>query len=324
MKYPLLRLRRLRENPRLCTFLSEHQLQRKDLVQPLFVKEALVGSSPIPAMPGQFQFSLSALVEEAKKIEALGIPAVILFGIPEKKDQKGHEAFAEKGIVQRALSHIKRKCKKLLVITDICLCEYLSHGHCGHVEKGKILNDTSVKTLSRIALSHARAGADIVAPSDMMDGRVLAIRNILDKNKFHHLPVLSYAVKYASAFYAPFREAAGSAPAFGDRASYQMNPANAAEALREAAADLEEGADMLLVKPAFGYQDILYRIKEKFGCPVGSYSVSGEYAMIKAAVQKNWLDEKRTVLETHLSLKRAGANFIVTYWAKDLARWLRK
>ncbi len=334
MKNPFLRLRRLRENPRLRSFLSEHELQKKDLVQPLFVKEGLVRSEPIASMPGQFQFSSQALVEEAKRISLLGIPAVILFGIPAKKDLKGQEAFAKKGIVQKAVSDIKKKCKDLLVITDICLCEYLSHGHCGHLARRKveggrrkeftIENDTTLKTLAKIALSHARAGADVVAPSDMMDGRVLAIRKNLDKNGFQHLPIISYAVKYASAFYAPFREAAESTPAFGDRSSYQMNPANAKEALREAAADLEEGADILLVKPAFGYQDILYRIKEKYACPTGCYSVSGEYAMIKAAVQKGWLDEKRTVLETHLSLKRAGANFIVTYWAKDLARWLKK
>jgi porphobilinogen synthase len=275
-------------------------------------------------MPGQSQFSLQSLIVEAQKIETLGIPAVILFGVPAKKDLRGREAFAKKGVVQKAVSGIKKKCKELLVITDICLCEYLSHGHCGHIEKGKIVNDPSVKTLAKIALSHAQAGADVVAPSDMMDGRVLAIRKVLDKNRFQHLPIMSYAVKYASAFYAPFREAAESAPSFGDRSSYQMNPANTREALREAAADLGEGADILLVKPALGYQDILFRIKEKFACPTGCYSVSGEYSMIKAAVQNNWLDEKRTVLETHLSMKRAGANFIVTYWAKDLARWLKK
>ncbi|MBI3251787.1 MAG: porphobilinogen synthase [Candidatus Omnitrophica bacterium] len=322
MKYPILRLRRLRENFKLRNILSEHVLLKKDLIQPIFVKEGVSSAVEIPSMPGQFQFSLKSAAREAQKIESLGIPSVILFGIPAKKDSSGREAFAKKGIIQKAVSAIKKKCRRLLVVTDICLCEYQSHGHCGHVHKGKILNDPTVATLARVALSHARAGSDIVAPSDMMDGRVAAIRKILDQNKFEHTPILSYAVKYASGFYAPFREAAESAPAFGDRASYQMNPASASEALREAETDLNEGADILLVKPALGYADIVYRIKEKFHCPVGCYSVSGEYAMVKAAALKGWLDEKKIVMETHLGLKRAGANLIVTYWARDLAKWL--
>ena len=323
MKHPKVRLRRLREDARLRNLLGEHSLSKKELIQPIFVKEGLNHSLEIPSMPGQFQFSIDAAVMEAKKIEAVGLAAVILFGIPAKKDARGREAFAKKGIIQKAVQRIKKECKSLLVITDICLCEYTDHGHCGHVHKGKIQNDPTLKTLSRVALSHARAGADLVAPSDMMDGRVAAIRAILDKNKFENLPIISYAVKYASSFYAPFREAAESAPGFGDRASYQMNPANAKEALREAQTDLEEGADILLVKPALSYGDILFRIKDKFACPVGCYSVSGEYSMIKAAAQRGWVDEKKIVLETHLSMKRSGANLIITYWAKDLARWLK-
>ena len=323
-KYPEIRLRRLRENPALRGLVSENALLLKDLVQPIFVKEGILRSAGISSMPGQFQFPLNEAVCEAQKIEALGIPAIILFGIPEKKDLKGREAFAKRGIIQKAVSSIKKKCPKLLVITDVCLCEYLSHGHCGHIQKGRVMNDASVKTLASAALSHARAGADVVAPSDMMDGRVGAIRSLLDKNNFKHTPIISYAVKYSSGFYAPFREAAESAPAFGDRSSYQMNPSNAREALREAAADIEEGADILLVKPALSYLDIIRRVKDKFSIPVGGYSVSGEYSMIKAAAQKGWIDEKRVVCETHLSMKRAGASFIITYWAKDLASWLPK
>ncbi len=322
MKYPTLRLRRLRENATLRNMLSEHSLLKKDLIQPLFVKEGIARPVEISSMPGQFQFSLNTIVGEAKKIEALGIPAIILFGIPSRKDKSGGEAFSKNGIIQKAVGLIKKSCSKLLVITDVCLCEYLSHGHCGHIEKGRVVNDASVKTLAHVALSHAEAGADIVAPSDMMDGRVGAIRKLLDKNGFEYLPIISYAVKYASALYAPFREAAESSPGFGDRSSYQMNPANVKEALREAESDLAEGADLILVKPGLYYGDVLRQIKDKFSCPVGCFSVSGEYAMIRAASQKGWLDEKKTVLETHLAMKRYGANFIITYWAKHLASWL--
>lgn len=322
--HPQIRLRRLRENPAFRRLLSENTLLIKDLVQPIFVKEGLAKAVEIASMPGQFQFPLSGIVSEAQKIESLGVPAIILFGIPQKKDLKGYAAFAKHGVIQKAVSAIKKKCPMLLVITDVCLCEYLSHGHCGHIENGRVVNDRSVKTLAKAALSHARAGADVVAPSDMMDGRVAAIRNLLDKNNFKHTPIISYAVKYASSFYAPFRDAAESAPAFGDRASYQMNSANALEAMREAQTDIEEGADVLLVKPALSYLDILHRIKEKFFIPVGSYSVSGEYSMIKAAAQRGWIDEKKIVLETHLSMKRSGASFIVTYWAKDLSRWISR
>ncbi len=322
IKYPQVRLRRLRENPVLRSILSENSLNLKELVQPLFVKEGLSRPLEIQSMPGQFQWTQAALVEQAQKIQSLGLSAIILFGIPAKKDSKGLQAFSKNGVIQKAVQAVKKKCPKLLVITDVCLCEYLSHGHCGHVEKGQIVNDASVRTLAKIALSHARAGADIVAPSDMMDGRVGAIRALLDKNNFKNIPIISYSIKYASSFYAPFRAAAESAPSFGDRSGYQMNPANAAEALREAQTDLQEGADVLLVKPALGYLDIIHRIKEKFACPVGCYSVSGEYSIIKAAAQKGWIDEKKVVLETHLSMKRAGASLILTYWAKDLARWI--
>src|SRR3989338_4836117 len=321
MKYPQVRLRRLRENPKIRQMLAEHRLLSKELIQPLFIKEGMAGALEIPSMPGQFQFSEKSVLEEVKKIESLGIQAVILFGIPAKKDKAGREAFARKGIIQRTVQNLKKKCPGLLVITDVCLCEYLAHGHCGHVKKGKILNDPTIRTLAKTALSHARAGADIVAPSDMMDGRVAAIRRSLDTHGFEQIPILSYAVKYASSLYAPFRVAAESAPTFGDRSTYHINPSNAKEALREAQTDLEEGADMLLVKPALGYTDIIYQIKERFSCPVGCFSVSGEYAMIKAAAEKRWLDEKKVVMETHLSMKRAGARFIITYWAKDIVRW---
>ena len=324
MSFPWTRLRRVRENARLRDMLSEHRLHPKELIQPLFVKEGIARALSIPSMPGQSQLSVDAAVQTAQGLEASGVSAILLFGIPAHKDLKGRQAFLKNGVIQKTVSRIKRACKELLVITDVCLCEYLSHGHCGHVTHGKVDNDASVKTLAQAALSHAEAGADVVAPSDMMDGRVIAIRQKLDKNGFGSTPILSYAVKYASAYYAPFRDAAESAPRFGDRRSYQMNTANRREALREAKTDLEEGADMLLVKPALGYSDVLFEIKQKFHAPVGAYCVSGEYAMVKAAAQKGWLDEKKTVLESHLSLKRAGADFIVTYWAKDLQKWLKK
>lgn len=322
MTFPKTRLRRLRENLKIRALVEETALSTGDLIQPLFIKEGLRRPVPIASMPGQFQWPLSMAIEETQRLAKLKIPGVILFGIPAKKDLKGIQAFNSKGIIQKAVSGIKKKSPSTLVITDVCLCEYLSHGHCGHIKNGKILNDSSVATIAKAALSHANAGADIVAPSDMMDGRVAAIRSTLDKNNHSQVPILSYAVKYSSAFYAPFREAAESAPGFGDRTSYQMNPANSTEALREAAQDIKEGADMLLVKPALSYLDIIRRVKETFSCPVGAYSVSGEYSMIKAAASKGWIDEKKTVLETHLSIKRAGASFILTYWAKDLAGWL--
>ena len=324
MKSPKIRLRRLRENPLVRRLATENRLEARHLVAPLFVKEGLSKPAPIASMPGQFQWPLEASAAEAEKLFSFGVQAVLLFGIPKIKDLAGKQAISSKGVIQKAVRITKKRCPKLLVITDVCLCEYLSHGHCGHVKNGKIINDSSVKFLAEAALSHAEAGADIVAPSDMMDGRVRAIREKLDNRGFQHTPILSYAVKYASALYAPFRDAAENAPSFGDRKSYQMNPANRAEALREAKMDLEEGADMLLVKPALGYEDILFEMKQKFQCPVGAYSVSGEYAMIKAASERGWLDEKKIVLETHLGMKRAGADFIVTYWAKEISQWAKQ
>lgn len=324
MKYPQTRLRRLRENPILRSVLSEHTLSKKDLVQPLFVKEGLTKPVEIASMPGQFQHSIASLADETARLESAGVSSVILFGIPAKKSPSAKEGFSKSGVIQKAIAAVKKRCPKLLVITDVCLCEYTDHGHCGHIVKGRIDNDSSVKTLAKVALSHADAGADVVAPSDMMDGRIGAIRSLLDQKGFKHLPIISYAVKYASSFYAPFREAAESAPGFGDRTGYQMNPANAKEALREAETDLAEGADILLVKPALSYGDIISQIRNKFACPVGAYCVSGEYAMIKSAAAKKLLDEKKAVLETHLGLKRAGASLLFTYWAKNIAGWIQK
>ncbi len=324
MSIPKIRLRRLRQNQQLRNFLSETDLSPKHLVQPLFVKEGLKHSEEISSMPGQFKWTLPDAVEQAVQIEKAGIAAIILFGIPKQKDLTGRQAYSNRGIVQNTIRQIKKRTKNLLVIADVCLCEYLSHGHCGHVKNGCIVNDSSVKTLTQIALSYAEAGADVVAPSDMMDGRIKAIRSGLDKAGYGDLPIISYAAKYASAFYGPFREAAESAPQFGDRHTYQMNPSNKTEALREVGLDLEEGADMILVKPALAYLDILSKIKNTFHCPTGAYSVSGEYSMIKAAAQKGWLDERKTALESHMGMRRAGADFIITYWAKEMATWLKK
>lgn len=321
MKYPELRLRRLRENPKLRNLVSETNLLLKDLVQPLFIKEGLSRPAPILSMPGQSQETPRSVIDEAARLDGLGIRSIILFGIPAKKDTTGVSAFHRAGVVQKAVTAIKKRCPNLLIITDVCLCEYMSHGHCGHVKKNSVDNDRTLVTLAKTALSHARAGADAVAPSDMMDGRVAAIRKVLDTNHFKDTPIISYAVKYASAFYAPFRDAAESAPGFGDRRGYQMNPANSTEAVREAQADIEEGADMLIVKPGLGYLDIVRRLKDRFSCPIGVYNVSGEYSMIKAAALKGWIDEKKIVHETHLAAKRAGASFIITYWAKEMARW---
>ncbi len=324
MSISKIRLRRLRQNPQLRSFLSETDLSAKHLVQPLFVKEGLTRSEEILSMPGQFKWTMTDVVEQAAQIESAGVAAIILFGIPKQKDLAGRQAYAGQGVVQNTIRRIKKRTKDLLVIADVCLCEYLSHGHCGHVKNGRILNDSSVKTLSRIALSYAEAGADVVAPSDMMDGRIKVIRSTLDKKGFHDLPIISYAAKYASAFYGPFRDAAESAPQFGDRRTYQMNPANRTEALREVSLDLNEGADMILVKPALAYLDVLSSIKNTFHCPTGAYSVSGEYSMIKAAAQKGWLDERKTALESHMGMRRAGADFIISYWAKEMAVWLKK
>jgi porphobilinogen synthase len=277
----------------------------------------------VTSMPGVAQQSVDKIVEECRELESLGIPGVILFGLPESKDATGASSTSPQGVVQRAVEAIRKANLKLLVITDVCLCEYTDHGHCGVIENGEVANDATLEILANQALSHARAGADIVAPSDMMDGRVAAIRDKLDDHKFENLPILAYAAKYSSAFYGPFREAAQSTPQFGDRRSYQMDPANAREALKEVALDLEEGADIVMVKPALPYLDVIRRVRDKFDVPVGAYNVSGEYAMVKAAAANGWLDERHTVLEILTGIHRAGADIILTYHAKDVARWLR-
>lgn len=324
MYFPSYRPRRLRENENFRRLIRENTLSRDDLIYPLFAVEGEGIKHEISSMPGNYHFSVDKIAEEAKEIEALSIPAVILFGIPDKKDEKASQAYAQNAVTQRAIGAIKKAAPNLLVITDVCLCEYMSHGHCGIVEGEKILNDPTLELLAKTALSHARAGADMVAPSDMMDGRVTAIRDILDENDFAHLPIMSYAAKYASSFYGPFREAAESAPQFGDRRSYQMDPPNAWEALREAALDIEEGADIIMVKPAMCYLDVVSRVKEEFGYPVAAYNVSGEYAMVKAADQNGWIDGKRLTLEILTSIKRAGADMILTYHAKEVAGWMQE
>jgi len=322
--YPIKRLRRLRYNSTLRNMVRETVLTSNDLIYPLFVVPGQKVKKEVRSMPGVFQMSVDVVAEECKEIENLGIPAVILFGIPEHKDEIGSGAYDPNGIIQQALRAIKKSTSKLLVITDVCLCEYTSHGHCGVLSGERILNDESVELLVKESLSHAEAGADIIAPSDMMDGRIAAIRKGLDEKGFIETPILSYAVKYASGYYGPFRDAAESAPAFGDRRSHQMDIANALEALREAETDIEEGADMIMVKPAGAYLDIIWRVKEKFGMPTAAYQVSGEYAMIKAAGQNNWIDEERVMIESLTSIKRAGADMILTYFAKDVVAYLKK
>ncbi len=323
MPFPHHRPRRLRRHELLRRMVRETSLSVDDLIYPLFACPGERVRREIPSMPGCYQMSVDEIVRECHDVAELGIPAVILFGIPEKKDDVGSEAYAEQGIVQRAIRAIKKEQLDLLVITDVCLCEYTSHGHCGVVVQGDVANDPTVELLAKEALSHAQAGADMVAPSDMMDGRVAAIRRMLDENGFSHIPILSYAAKFCSSFYGPFREAAESAPQFGDRRSYQMDPPNAREALKEVALDLEEGADIVMVKPALAYLDIIRRVRDRFDVPVAAYNVSGEYAMVKAAAHNGWLDERRVVLELLTSIKRAGADMILTYHAKDAARWLR-
>jgi porphobilinogen synthase len=307
---------------------SETQLSAAQLVLPLFVRAGRKLRHPIQAMPGVFQLSPDELVREAAAAHELGVPAVLLFGIPDSKDAKASGAYAPQGIVQQAVRRLKKELPQLLVITDVCLCEYMEHGHCGVVHRDargtRILNDPTLKLLARAAASHAEAGADIVAPSDMMDGRVRAIREQLDKLGFTETPILSYAAKFASAFYGPFREAAESAPQFGDRRSYQMDPANADEAMREVALDIQEGADMVMVKPALAYLDILRRVKTEFGYPTAAYSVSAEYSMVKAAAANGWIDERAVTLESLLSMRRAGADILITYAAADVARWLKE
>jgi len=322
MKFPEYRPRRLRKNEIFRRMIRETHLGPEDLILPLFVCPGKSVRKPILSMPGNFQLSIDQLIEEVKEAKSLGIPGVILFGIPEKKDEVGSQGYAEDGIVQRAIRSVKEKVDGILVMTDVCLCEYTSHGHCGVVKDGDVVNDDTLELLARQALSHAKAGADMVAPSDMMDGRVGAIRDALDGNGFQDTPIMAYAAKYASSFYGPFREAAESPPQFGDRKSYQMDPANGDEALREVRLDLEEGADMVMVKPALPYLDIIYRVKQAFNIPVAAYNVSGEFALVKAAAQQGWVDGELVMMEVLTSIKRAGADVILTYFAKDAARRL--
>jgi porphobilinogen synthase len=320
MNFPVYRSRRLRQSAALRALVRETDLSARHLVLPLFVREGRRLRRPISAMPGQFQLSVDELVKEAAEAFAAGVPAVILFGIPDKKDERASGAC---GIVPKAVRALKKELPELIVIADVCLCEYMSHGHCGIVRGGRVDNDATLPLLAKAAVAYAEAGTDIVAPSDMMDGRVAAIRAALNKAGLTETPIMSYAAKFASAFYGPFREAAESAPKFGDRRSYQMDCANGDEALREVALDIAEGADIVMVKPALAYLDLVRRVKEKFGYPVAVYNVSGEYSMVKAAAANGWLDEKTVALEMMTAFRRAGANIILTYWAKDVARWLR-
>ncbi len=324
MFFPEYRARRLRRTPNLRRMVRETALAVDDLIYPMFSIHGEDIRREIPSMPGIFQQSIEHLVTEAREVRDLGIPAVMLFGIPESKDPLGSDAYSENGIIQRTVAALKSDVPELTVITDVCLCEYTDHGHCGVIKSGEVDNDATLQLLGAEALSHARAGADLVAPSDMMDGRVAAIRELLDANGFSHIPIMSYAVKYASAFYGPFRDAAQSAPRFGDRRSYQMDPANRREAWREAALDSQECADFLMVKPALAYLDIIRDLRERFELPLAAYNVSGEYAMLKAAAEKGWIDHDRVMLELLIGIKRAGADVIITYHAKEAARLLNK
>lgn len=323
MAFPQTRLRRLRQNPTWRRMVQETRLAVEDLIYPLFVVAGEKIKNPVPSLPGVYQLSVDHLVPQVAEAHTLGVPAVMLFGLPERKDEVGSEAWNPEGVVQKAVRALKKELPELVVITDVCLCAYTSHGHCGVVKEGKILNDPTRELISRIALSHAQAGADMVAPSDMMDGRIAAVREKLDAHGFTGLPILAYSAKYASAFYGPFREAAGSAPQFGDRKTYQMDPANAREALREVALDVEEGADMVMVKPALAYLDVIRQVKDRFLLPLAAYNVSGEYSLIKAAAARGWVEERAVVLEVLTGIKRAGADLILTYFAKDVARWLK-
>ncbi|MBF0100586.1 MAG: porphobilinogen synthase [Desulfobacterales bacterium] len=323
MLFPDYRPRRMRQSDALRRMIQETTLTVNDLIQPFFVVQGKGVREPIPSMEGQYHLSIDELTKSAKEVYDLGIPAIILFGLPEKKDPLGTQAYAKNGIVQQAIKAVKNKVPELVVITDVCLCQYTDHGHCGIVSGKQIDNDSTLDLLAQMALSHAKAGADMVAPSDMMDGRVTEIRGFLDENECSHIPIMSYSAKYCSAFYGPFREAAHSAPQFGDRRTYQMDPANSIEAIREATMDVEEGADIIMVKPALPYLDIIYRIRQEIDLPVAAYNVSGEYAMIKAADKLGWIDGNRVMMETLISIKRAGADLILTYFAMDAAKVLR-
>ena len=324
MQFPEYRARRLRKNENLRRLIRETSLSVDDLVYPLFAVPGKNFKKPILSMPGQFQLSVDNIAKEAQKAHELGITAVLLFGIPEKKDEMATGAFAKDGIVQQAVKRIKNEAPDIMVITDVCLCEYTSHGHCGMLEKDSVQNDATLEVLAETAISQARAGADMVAPSAMMDGQIAAIREALDENSFDDLPIMAYAAKYASSFYGPFREAAESAPQFGDRKSYQMDPANADEAIREMSLDVGEGADIIMVKPALAYLDIICRAKQEFDLPLAAYNVSGEYSMIKAAAQLGWLDEEKAMVESLTAIKRAGADIIITYFALQMAKLLKK
>ncbi len=320
--FPDLRMRRLRKSPAIRSLVRESQLDAGDLIFPLFIVEGKGIKKEIPAMPGIFHFSVDRLAAEIDELSRLRIPAVLLFGVVNSKDETGSPALDPEGVVQQAVHTIKKAAPQMIVVTDICLCEYTSHGHCGVIVNGDVDNDRTLPLLARMALSHASSGADMVAPSDMMDGRVRFIRQALDDNGFNHIPILSYAAKYASAFYGPFREAAGSTPQFGDRRSYQMDPHNVREALREIEEDINEGADIVMVKPALAYLDVISKARERFNCPLAAYNVSGEYAMVKAAASRGWIDDKRITLEILGSIKRAGAEIIISYHAKEAAAWL--
>jgi porphobilinogen synthase len=323
MSFPIVRMRRLRRNEILRRMVAETTLSVNDLIYPLFVVEGKGVKEPVPSMPGVDRFSVDMLVEECKDVAALGIPAVILFGIPAKKDPLGKGAYASNGIIPRAIRAIKKDVPNLMVICDVCMCEYTDHGHCGVLDKKEVHNDATLALLAKASVAYAKAGCDMVAPSDMMDGRVARIREALDKAGFEGIPIMSYAAKYASGFYGPFRDAAESTPAFGDRRAYQMDPANALEAIRECELDIDEGADILIVKPALPYLDVIQRVRKAFDLPIAAYNVSGEYAMIKAAAANGWLDHDRVMMETLTSIKRAGADLILTYFAKEAARLLR-
>ncbi|MBI5522728.1 MAG: porphobilinogen synthase [Desulfarculus sp.] len=322
MSFPITRMRRLRRSAKLRDLVAETTLTVNDLLYPMFVVEGKGVVQPVGSMPGVDRFSVDKLVEECQAVAALGIPAVMFFGIPAKKDPLGRGAYADDGIVPRAIRAVRKAVPDLLLVPDVCMCEYTDHGHCGIIDKNDVHNDASIELLAKAALAYAKAGADMVAPSDMMDGRVMEIREALDEAGYEHIPIMSYAAKYASAFYGPFREAAESAPQFGDRKAYQMDPRNGAEALREVELDIEEGADIVMVKPALPYLDIISRVREQFDLPVAAYQVSGEYAMVKAAAEKGWIDHDRVMMESLISIKRAGADIILTYFAKQAAKLL--
>ena len=321
--FPTMRLRRTRQNETLRGLVRETHLTVEQLIYPLFIAEGLREPREVASMPGIMQWPLEHVGREAERISRLGIPAVLLFGIPNEKDEIGSQAYASQGVIQQAIRRLKAETPDVVVITDVCLCEYTSHGHCGVIYNGNVQNDESLQLLARMALSHIEAGADMVAPSDMMDGRVGAIRHILDEHGYNQTPIMAYSAKYASGFYGPFREAAGSAPQFGDRRSYQMDPANVREALREIDLDIAEGADIVMVKPAMAYMDVIRRVREHCDLPLAAYNVSGEFAMIKAAARNGWIDERRVTMEVLTGIRRAGADMIITYFAPDVAQWLK-